>query len=264
MISIIVTVFNKERFIQITLNSILGQIVPPSEVIIVNDGSIDKSLEIINELKIPSNFSVITTENQGVSKARNLGLQMAKNSYVYFVDGDDVLEPNAIEVFSKAIEEFPNSSLYAANRINKKGELTIKNLPNKIFSFKQYLNHLIHFQNLCWTSAVVINRKIVSSEVRFNGKFSHGEDRDFFMNVLKLGPGYWIDEVIATYISDPIGLSAKPIHIEDDLYWKRIKEYKNELNQNPYYYYYCFKYKIANIINNLKHVQYKKALSWMK
>lgn len=264
MISIVVTVYNKEDFIQNTLNSILSQTIVLNEVIIVNDGSIDKSLKIIDRMKLPPNFTVISTENRGVSEARNFGLKIIKQNYVYFVDGDDVLEPNAIEVFSKAIEEFPNSSLYAANRKNEKGELKIKNIPNKIFSFKQYLNHLIHFQNLCWTSAVVINRKTVSSEVRFNGKFSHGEDRDFFMNVLKLGPGYWIDEVIATYISDPIGLSAKPIHIEDDLYWKRIKEYKNELNQNPYYYYYCFKYKIANIINNLKHVQYKKALSWMK
>ncbi|MDB2329284.1 glycosyltransferase family 2 protein [Candidatus Arcticimaribacter forsetii] len=261
MISIIVTVFNKEKFIQNTLDSIIGQRVAPSEVIIVNDGSTDRSFEIINELKMPSNFSVITTKNQGVSKARNLGLQIAKNPFVYFVDGDDVLEPKALEVFSNVIEEHPDCSLYAANRKNQSGEFKIKNISNKIFSFKEHLNHLIHFQNLCWTSAVVINRKL-ASKVLFNTKFSHGEDRDFFMNILKLGPGYWIDDVIATYISDPIGLSAKPIHIDDDLYWKRIKEHQHELDSYPYFYY--LKYKIANVINNLKHSHYKNALSWIK
>lgn len=263
MISIVVTVYNKEDFIQNTLNSILSQTIVLNEVIIVNDGSIDKSLKIIDEMKLPSNFTVISTENRGVSEARNLGLKIIKQDYVYFVDGDDVLEPNALEIFSNAIKEFPHYSLYAANRKNQKGESKIKNISNKIFSFHEHLNHLIHFQNLCWTSAVVINRKL-ASKVLFNAKFSHGEDRDFFMNVLMHGQGYWIDEIIATYISDPIGLSAKPIRIEDDLYWKRIKEHRTELSQDPYFHYYCLKYKAANVINNLKHAQFRKALSWMK
>ena len=263
MISIIVTVYNKAEFIKTTLNSLVDQTIAPNEVIIVNDGSTDKSLKIINRLKLPSNFTVISTENQGVSKARNLGIKKAKQNYVYFVDGDDVLEPNAIEIFSNIMDKFPDYSLYAANRKNQKGVRKINNIPSKEFSFNQHLEYLIHFQNLCWTSAVVVNRKF-ASKVLFNTKFSHGEDRDFFMNILQLNQGYWIDEIVATYISDPSGLSAKPLSIDEDLYWIRIKEHKKELRKDFYFNYYCFKYKTANIINNLRHAQYRKALSWMK
>jgi len=263
MISIVVTVYDKEDFIQKTLNSILNQTIVLNEVIIVNDGSTDKSLIIIDRMKLPSNFTVISTENRGVSEARNFGLKIIKQDYVYFVDGDDVLEPNALEIFSNTIKKSPDYSLYAANRKNEKGERKINNMPSKTFSFHQHLKHLIQFQNLCWTSAVVVNIRI-ASDVQFNAEFSHGEDRDFFMNVLQMSPGYWINKIVATYISDPIGLSAKPISFEEDLYWKRIREHRQELSHHLYFYYYCLKYKTANIFNNLKHAQFRNALSWIK
>jgi|TARA_B110001452_G_C15137342_1_gene396054 glycosyltransferase involved in cell wall biosynthesis len=263
MISIVVTVYNKENFIQTTLNSILSQIIPLNEVIVVNDGSSDKSLDIINEMNLPPEFDVITTENQGVSKARNLGLKMVSQDYVYFVDGDDILEPNALDIFLTAIGANSSFSLYAANRSERNSKKKVANVPSKSFSLEDYLKLLIQFQNLCWTSAVVINKKI-ALKVQFNTAFSHGEDRDFFMNVLVFADGYWTDEVVATYINDPIGLSAKPMHISEDLHWARIKEYQNELSKHSEFYYYCLKYKAANIINNLKQYHFKNAISWLK
>lgn len=263
MISIIVTVYNKEKFIQRTLNSILHQSLLPKQVIIINDGSTDGSLEQINKLNLPTSYQIITTKNKGVSNARNLGINEAKFPFIYFVDGDDIIEPNALEIFTYAMVNFPNRSLYAANRKNEKGVRKINNISSKEFSFHQHLEYLIRFQNLCWTSAVVVNKKLAAKTL-FNTKFSHGEDRDFFMNILQHEQGYWIDEVVATYISDPSGLSAKPISVHEDLYWIRINENKKQIKRGLYFYYYCLKYRAANIINNLKQAQYRKALSWMK
>jgi len=103
MISIVVTVYNKEKFIENTLNSIINQTDSPSEIIIINDGSTDRSLEIINKIQLPNFAYLITTKYQGVSTSRNLGLQKAKSKYIYFVDGDDILNKNAIKIFLRFI-----------------------------------------------------------------------------------------------------------------------------------------------------------------
>ena len=96
-ISFIVTVFNKEKFIQHTLKSIYENLEKNSELIIVNDGSTDNSLSIINKfLKTNPNVNskIINQENTGPSRAINKALKYVKYSHIKMVDGDDILAPN--------------------------------------------------------------------------------------------------------------------------------------------------------------------------
>ena len=97
-ISVIVPVYNVEKYLSECLNSILAQTFNDFEVICVNDGSTDRSSEILLQYaKKDKRIKVITQKNQGLSMARNNGLKEAGGEYVYFVDSDDAIHPKCLE-----------------------------------------------------------------------------------------------------------------------------------------------------------------------
>ncbi len=99
LVSVIVPVFNVERYLKSCLNSILNQTYSNIEIILVNDGSKDCSGAICDEYaKNDSRIKVIHKENGGVSKARNTGLDIAQGEFVTFIDGDDTVDPDYISL----------------------------------------------------------------------------------------------------------------------------------------------------------------------
>lgn len=98
LVSIIIPVYNSEKYLYNTLKTVEKQSYKNIEVIIINDGSTDNSGKIIDEYCVRnSNFYSITLKNGGVSRARNKGLELAKGMKIYFMDSDDELEPDAVE-----------------------------------------------------------------------------------------------------------------------------------------------------------------------
>ncbi|MFV9551020.1 glycosyltransferase [Algibacter sp. PT7-4] len=103
-ISIIVPVYNAEKYIAKCIESILDQTYRNLEVILINDGSKDNSLAICNTYKnIDSRIIIINQENEGTSSARNKGLEIATGNYIGFVDGDDVIEKEMYEILILSI-----------------------------------------------------------------------------------------------------------------------------------------------------------------
>lgn len=98
LISIIIPVYNAEAYLNPCLNSIVNQTYSEIEIILIDDGSTDKSGEICDSYSlVNSKVRVIHMANQGVSAARNIGIKQAKGKYIAFVDSDDWVEPNFIE-----------------------------------------------------------------------------------------------------------------------------------------------------------------------
>ena len=99
-LSIIIPIYNAGRVLSRTIDSVLNQGLDPSEyeIILVNDGSIDNSLEVCKAyaVKYPNIIKVLSKENEGVSKARNLGMKHAQGDYLYFMDADDYLMPGGL------------------------------------------------------------------------------------------------------------------------------------------------------------------------
>ncbi|MPZ48110.1 MAG: glycosyltransferase [Dehalococcoidia bacterium] len=104
-ISVIVPVYNGERFLQEALASALGQTRPPDEVIVVDDGSTDGSATIIQSLPV----TYLRQENQGPSAARNLAIRHASGNLLAFLDQDDVLLPHKLEAQLQALREDPDA-----------------------------------------------------------------------------------------------------------------------------------------------------------
>ncbi|MDR2600769.1 MAG: glycosyltransferase [Oscillospiraceae bacterium] len=97
-VSVIIPVYNTEKYLRECLDSIVNQTLHDIEIICINDGSTDDSLVILNEYAANDNrFVVISQENRGQGAARNKGIRAAKGKYIYFIDSDDMLKPNALE-----------------------------------------------------------------------------------------------------------------------------------------------------------------------
>ena len=98
-VSIIVPVWNKEKTIERTINSLLNQTIEQIEIILVNDGSKDNSKIILNKYqnKYPEKIKVINKENGGLSSARNAGIKKATGEYITFLDAGDYLDINLLK-----------------------------------------------------------------------------------------------------------------------------------------------------------------------
>jgi len=105
VISIIVTVYNIGKYLSACVESILKSTYRDFEVILVDDGSSDGSAAICDDMSQDERVRVIHQENKGVSAARNAGLDSATGDYIMFVDGDDLIHPNMLQVLINAIQE---------------------------------------------------------------------------------------------------------------------------------------------------------------
>lgn len=106
-VSIVIPVFNKESTVHESLMSAVSQNHRDSEIIVVDDGSVDNSLEVIKDvIESHSNVKLIRQSNQGLSGARNAGIDAAEGDYVLFHDADDILEPDAIDSLVLPAKEY--------------------------------------------------------------------------------------------------------------------------------------------------------------
>lgn len=165
-VSIIVPVYNTEKYLEKCLNSLVNQSLKDLEIIIVNDGSTDNSEIIINKFKqdYPNKIVYLKKENGGLSDARNYGLTYANSEYVGFVDSDDYVEltmfeklytlakeKNADLVECNFIWEYPNKTKidYGFNYLNKKDFFLFGRVMvcNKLFKTSIIKNNNITFPN---------------------------------------------------------------------------------------------------------------------
>lgn len=108
-ISVIVPAYNVEKYISSCLNSLLNQTKKEIEIIVIDDGSTDNTLNILNEYKKnnPSKIHIVSQENQGLSITRNNGIKLSTGKYILFVDGDDEIDINLLKNLWDKLEEFP-------------------------------------------------------------------------------------------------------------------------------------------------------------
>ncbi len=102
LVSIIIPIYNVEKYLNECLESVCAQTYREIEIILVNDGSTDNSISICEKFqKIDNRITIINKKNAGLSAARNSGLEIAKGEYIYFLDSDDYISPDAIELLVK-------------------------------------------------------------------------------------------------------------------------------------------------------------------
>lgn len=138
LVSVIIPVYNVEKYLYRCLNSVLAQSYKKLEIIVVNDGSKDNSLKILCEFaEKDARINVIDKENEGVAKARNTGIDAANGRYLVFVDSDDYIEKNMIEVLVNLLEQHQVDMSLC--KISESGS---------IFKNQTYLEHFYNHHDL--------------------------------------------------------------------------------------------------------------------
>ncbi len=186
-ISVIIPLYNKEKEILNTINSVLNQSYANFELIVIDDGSTDASAEIVKGIK-DDRVKLFQNKNEGVSIARNFGVLQSKALYVAFLDGDDYWYPNHLENLNHLIEKFPNHLWYASayekkrnNHLTTKMDSPVLENGDKWSGEIDELFKYCYKDCLVWTSAVCFRKEFFNTLKGFNANFSHGEDTDLWI-----------------------------------------------------------------------------------
>ncbi|MDY3791078.1 MAG: glycosyltransferase family 2 protein [Oscillospiraceae bacterium] len=183
LISVIIPVYNVEKYLNASVESVMAQTLTDIEIILINDGSSDRSGEICRRLaERDSRIKVIDKPNGGVSSARNAGLESSSGEWIYFMDSDDIIEPDTLEcAIKKADETGTDVCFFDYDRVCENLTETKRSLADKdevvkntncyraMFSFN-------YFGSMC---NCIIKADIIRGAVRFNEKIEIGEDQLF-------------------------------------------------------------------------------------
>ncbi len=151
--SIIVPVYNTEKYLKRCLDSIKIQTYKNYEVIIVNDGSTDNSSDIISEYP----YKVINQENQGLSMARNNGVKVARGEYLIFLDSDDYIEKDLLKEIEKSLSNNPDLVRYQVKEVfDNESDIKYEEIPftnkNGVEAFELITKY--HFVENAWAYAI--------------------------------------------------------------------------------------------------------------
>lgn len=183
-VSVIIPVYNGEHYISACLHSLLQQSYADWEAILVNDGSTDHSLSVLQSFaKKDSRFKVFSQNNQGAAVARDEGIKLVCGEYVTFLDVDDTLVPNCLEVFVNQFEENVDimvSAFYIVRR-NKKVKKCLKNATlEKVDYLKKVLRGKYGWE--LW--AKVYRRKLFTEPLSTPHHIRIGEDAAVYMQLV--------------------------------------------------------------------------------
>jgi len=192
--SVIIPTYNREKFIEKAISSVLKQTFHDFELIIIDDGSDDQTFTLINKFS-DKRLTYIRQHNKGVSAARNRGIGLAKGKMIAFLDSDDYFSPQKLQVASKYIDTFPNYSIFHTEEIwYRNGEL----LNQKKIHQKPDDNVFENALPLCCISisTAVINKRIFDEIGTFDEKMPACEDYDFWLRATALYPVKLITEAL--------------------------------------------------------------------
>ena len=204
MISIIIPIYNVEKYLEKCLDSILNQTYKNLEIILIDDGSTDNSPNICNSYcEKDKRIKIIHKNNEGVSSARNKGIELSKGKYIVFIDSDDYVSNEHIEVLYDCIIS-NNVDLVISNLIDISEDGIILNNEEKesfLMNKDQCLKELLSEDNFYHLCCGNIYRKDLLEKIRFNCKYRIAEDLDFLYRYIKqISSAYFLSKNTYYYL----------------------------------------------------------------
>lgn len=213
-ISIIVPVYNGEKYIGDTIKSIQAQTFTNWELLIINDGSTDETVSVVDKfMSSDSRIGLYQQENAGVSVARNNGLENAQGEYISFLDADDLWAPTILSKLLESIQfDLNRKFVYArTNEIQGDEKSLIGPKGNtegylESFSYSKTNEIRLTFH----ISAILIERSIIEKyKLRFIEGLTIAEDTAFLLQLLCVTKAYCVSEILSYYVRRPNSATTK-------------------------------------------------------
>ncbi|MBQ9254550.1 MAG: glycosyltransferase family 2 protein [Bacteroidales bacterium] len=187
LFSVIIPLYNKAEYIRQTVETVLRQSFSDFEVIIVNDGSTDNSVEVVNSIK-DNRINLYSKENEGVSIARNYGISLSKGEYITFLDADDEWHEDFLKNMHDLIQHYPKNAFYTtATILNREGKhqiITHKKQKGESFEIEDYCwDRTFTRINLCAVGSVCIKKELLDGVGGFPVGVKYGEDLDLWLRL---------------------------------------------------------------------------------
>lgn len=254
-ISIIIPLYNKGFIVDKTLESVFAQTFTDFEIVIINDGSTDNSIDVVSQFS-DDRIKLFQQENKGAAAARNLGIEKAAGDLIAFIDADDYWFPNHLEEIHKLYLDFPNCGIYASRyymKLNLQKTIKTTYLPFVANDFRGIL--IDYFKasktyRVGLTSALAIPKKILKHNLLFNPEVSSGQDLELFIKIAIANPVALNDKHTVEYnFSLDNQLSKTPINKKKLMDFSQFKEEERKNKSLKYFLdtyrlEYALKYKI--------------------
>lgn len=224
--SVIIPLFNKEKFIEATLKSVLNQTFIDFEILIINDGSTDNSATIIEGFDDPR-IRYFLKENAGVSSARNDGIEKAQSNYISFIDADDYWYPDFLEEMFKIIQNYPQQKAFsAAIEI----ETSKKVIPASYSIVRTNDCEIVNYftasskETVICTSCAVFHKSIFEETGNFDITVKSGQDTDLWIRLGMNYPVVFSWKILARYIYDENSLSKNKNYLNKKINFSKFEQ----------------------------------------
>jgi len=214
-ISIIIPLYNKQDCIQKTLDSILTQPFKDYEIIVVDDGSTDQSVSVVESIK-DNNIAIYKKENGGPSSARNYGVKIARGEWILFLDADDKLVPGALDLIASLIKKKKCIDVFTFNQyIERAGKRSIfKQSHTKGYLPFPFINYYLN-EIYPGPGRTVVKKNVIESEP-YNEDIHRHEDTENTFRLMRKYRFYAIREPLFIYNRETLEASYRRDNIEED------------------------------------------------
>lgn len=206
MFSVIIPLYNKAPYVAKAIESVLGQTYRDFEVIVIDDGSTDQSLEVAKTFENKL-ITIVSQSNSGVSTARNNGVKLAKYPYICFLDADDWWHPTFLEEMKRLITDFSDAGIYGSGYyIVKNGQERIAPICVPQGFERGIIDYCeVYAKTLCMpltSISVVIPKHIFDEEKGFKSQLKLGEDFDLWIRIVLKHKAILVNKPLAYYNQD--------------------------------------------------------------
>jgi glycosyltransferase involved in cell wall biosynthesis len=261
--SVIIPLYNKERFIENTIKSIINQSFKDFEIVIVDDGSTDRSYEIASTFQ-SEKIKLFKQQNKGVSVARNVGIDYATSNYIALLDADDTWYDNHLFELKKQIDLFPDAGLYCNNyevfyreNFSEKAQFNFAYHDDCLIVEDYFKASIIN--SVAWTSAVAFSKEKFKAIGGFNTYLKTAQDLDLWIRFAlkyKVGFNPTITMSYKLYVDDSLSKNEY-----NDIRYDFINSFSEQEKINPSLKLYLDvnRYAVAlrSKLNNEKHIYLK-------
>lgn len=229
-ISLIIPCYNSAGFVETAIRSVLNQVGPTPEILVVDDGSTDRTAEVLEPYVLNGSINYLRQTNKGPAAARNLGIKASKGEYLCFLDADDAIYPNSLNDRLQVYKKFPHlgfvftdsrkvvrkngdeetfreHDLLETGFIEKTAKRYVRLREGDIYLLRREIFHELILYCFVWTGAVMTRRTVLDDVGCFNEALWIAEDHDLWLRICRKYETAFRAVRTATYVLHEEGIT---------------------------------------------------------